>query len=283
MHIKIHVKLFSLFCLLFGTLSAQTTDSTKTKHLAICIGLPYHYFRDKVSSDLAYKGLGLVELNISKIKVNPNKSVKQLDIYFGLGTAKPDLDNKTGFNKSATIPYYSFSYAYLKHIADHKNQALRIYAGGKILSDAQYIIYPTVNNVRAYNFNWLSLQASAMASYEINIGKKTHQFWYQLSIPVLGINARPLSYNGLIPIESIWNQSGSALRAYFTDLKMTSVHNNFSLQSNLSWDILMKKNKLRLSYNWLYQHNSVSVNALNSVRSSLMVSYLFYLKNRVKK
>jgi hypothetical protein len=283
MHIKTHFKLFSFFCLLFGTLSAQTADSTKTKHLAIGIGIPYHYFRDKVSSDLAYKGFGLAGLNISKIKVNPNKSVRQLDIYFGLGTAKPDLDNKTGFNKSATIPYYNFSYAYLKHLANRRNQSLHFYAGGKILSDAQYIIYPTVNNVRAYNFNWLSLQASAMASYEINIRKSVHQFWYQLSIPVLGINARPLSYNGLIPNESIWNQSGSALRTYFTDLKMTSVHNNFSLQSNLSWAVLIKKNKLRLSYNWLYQHNNVSVNTLNSVRSSLMVSYLFYLKNRVKK
>jgi hypothetical protein len=283
MYIKKHVKALFLISLLFGTLSAQSTDSTTTKHLSIGIGLPYHYFRDKVSSDLAYKGLGLAELNIGKIKVSPNESVKQLDIYFGLGTAKPDLNNKTDFNKSATILYYNFSYAYLKHLANRKNQTLRIYAGGKISSEAQYIIYPTVNNVRAYNFNWLSLHASALASYEIKFGKRKHQLWYQLSIPLLSINNRPLSYNGLIPTKSIWDQNESSLRPYFTDLRASSVHNNFRLQSNFSWNILIKNNKLGLTYNWLYQHNSVSINTLNSVRSSVIVSYLFYLKNRVKK
>jgi hypothetical protein len=274
--------LISISSLFIGTVSAQSSDTAKAKHFAVGIGIPYLYFRDKVSSDLAYQGFGLGELNISKIKLNPLKSIQQLEINLGLGSAKPDINNKSDLDKSATIIYYQFSYAYLKYLARSKDQTIQFYAGAKVSSDAQYIIYPTVNNVRAYNFNWLSLQASLASSYEIKIGKKSHQLWYQLSIPVFSINARPLAYNGLIPTESIWNQEESVLKPYFTDLKVSSLHNNFSLQSNLSWDMPIRKNKLRVSYNWLYQNNSVSINTLNSVRSNIMVSYLFHLKNRSK-
>jgi hypothetical protein len=272
-----------IYYFLFVTISAQSIDSCKIKHFGIGLGIPYHHFRDRVSSDLAYKGLGLAELNIYKIKINPHTSIKQLAFSFGTGSIKPDLKTKTDFNKSATVLYYGFSYAYLKHIHTKKNKAIQFYAGGKISSDAQYIIYPTVNNVRAYNFNWLSIQLSALASYNIQLGKKLTQLWYQIALPVFTINARPAAYSGLVPTSSIWNQNESSINTYFKDLKLSSLHNNFNLESNLAWDISINRNKLRLAYAWLFQYNTVSIHSLNSVRSSVSVSYLFHLKNRTKK
>ncbi len=275
---KIKLLLYGVFHMAVNQLVAQSQDSLKTSHLALGIGVPYHAFRDRVASDLAYQGFGFAELNLSKIKVNPNHSLKQFDINLGLGSAQPNIINKTAFNKSATMIYYNFAYAYLKQLPNPKKETWHFFAGGKAASDAQYIIYPTINNVRAYSFNWLSLQASAMAIYELKLGKRNHRFGFHLSIPLLSINARPLSYNGVIPEESVWDQEGSAIRAYFTNLKLSSIHNNLMLQSQLFWDFNIKKNNLRLTYTWLYQNNTVSVNSLNSVRSSLSVSYLINRK-----
>jgi hypothetical protein len=266
----------------FVSVFAQNLDSLVTNDLGLGVAVPHFNFRDKASSSLAYKGTGLAELSINKLKINESNYIKQFAFDFGYGSAKPAIKNISDWTKSASIFYFDLHYGYLKKLKQFKENKIAVYAGAKLSSNGQFIVYPVINNVRAYNFNWLSLQASSAIAYNFNVRKTKTKLWYQLSIPVFSLNKRPTSFDGTIPVEAVWSQEGSASEAYFKHPKATSLHNNLVIQSTFWWDLPLKHKKIRVSYSWLYQRNTSVLNPLASVKSALGVTYLMHRKKHKK-
>lgn len=259
----------------------SNTDSSKTRHLSVGLSIPHFTFRDYTSSSLAYKGYGIGELNFVLNKTS-NNSIWQINMQLGIGNAKPDLKNKNNWNENAEIYYYSVEYNYLKSIKQNIYNKLKIYAGGILASNAQYVFYPTINNVQAYNFTALSIQVTSKVSYNLKIGKKNTIVSYQLATQIFGYNSRPLSYIGVIPENAIWNQKENSISLYYKNGKTSSFHNNIVIQSSLFWNLKLKKNRICFGYQWLYQNNKVSINTLTSIKSSFSVAYQFNLSKNKK-
>lgn len=259
---------------------AQQKDSLSSKYLSFGLGIPHWNFRDEASSSLAYQGRGALELNFSKMKMKLDRKFTQFNIEIGLGGAKPDIENRDDWNKSTYIIHYDLSYTHLRRVSPHGHSKTTFFVGGKLSSNAQYFVYPTINNNEPYSFNWGDLQPSGMAVRNYSFMGIEGQLSYQLSFSLLALNVRPTTYTGVLAAEYVWNQKGDNTKNYFDKGKLTSIHNNLIINSLFAWDINVRANKLRLSYSWLYHRNTVAVNQLSSVKSTVAISYLFNRKNR---
>lgn len=238
--IKLSKSTTILLLLLNVLVAFSNTDSTKTKYLVVGLAVPHFHFRDYTSSSLAYKGTGLGELHINIGKTS-SKSIWQVNAQLGLGTAKPKLKEKNDWNEGAKIYFYNFEYSYLKNIKQSKYKKLNFYAGGITASNAQFILYPTINNVQAYNFTALSIQASAIVNYNFKISRKKTLLTYQFATQIFGLNSRPMSYIGTIPSSAIWNQNENSIGMYFKGSRSSSFHNSIVVHSSLFWHLTLKK------------------------------------------
>lgn len=267
-----------LFCASTYQVAGQKNDSLISNYLALGLGVPQWNVRDNVSSSLAYKGIGLGEFSLSKMKIKSN-CIKHFSLTIGLGGVRPNIKNKTDWNTSAEIYSYDIGYSYLKPI-NTENKVTRFYFGGKVSTNAKVFIYPVINNIISYDLNWLSIQPTGMITHDFKLKKVKSRLIYQFSIPILAFNSRPKSYIGLFPSEDVWSQDSEIGSSLFSDILPTSIHDNLNLESTLCWDVYTKKNKLRLTYNWLYAYNKTAVNSLVSVKSSVTLSYLIQLNKK---
>lgn len=253
---------------------------TKIRYLEFGIGVPNIYFRDKTSSSLAYKGTGLSILHFAGSKQNATKMYRDWNLNVSLQNAKPDIKNVTDWNKPATIFGIDFMYRKLKGINIKPNSKWRFFAGASLGSNLQFATIPSANNSFAYNFSWIQLGLEGMLKRDFTVKGKKIQITNQTSLPILGINVRPLSYVGLLPEEVIWSQDLAIFASVFKHPKLFSLHNNIALKNDIGLDLLLRKSKLGVRYCWQYQHNTVSVNSLNSINTSISINYSIQLKNK---
>jgi hypothetical protein len=273
-------KKFLLFLLLPFSLQAQSLDSTRLKQFSCGIGIPYFHTRNLASSQLSYEGIGLLELNIGQQRLKKYESISQFEFSFGLANPSPKIKEKTDWNKPLSILNLQMQYTYLKGLNSHSKQGIHYYAGGAVSSILQYINYPIQNNVVAYNFNWFNLNLSGGFITDLKLGSKNMCLHYLLSIPILSYNDRVSSYIGTVTPKAVWSQDDNN-SFLFKDAQFTSIHNNLIINSNLSLNIPIGKNELKIGYNWLLQNNTSRVNRVITVKSSLSVAYCFTKKKKV--
>jgi hypothetical protein len=260
--------------------SASKLHNTNSRYLEIGIGLPTIVLQENVSSSLGYTGTSPLGFHVGSTKRHANKMFKQFCTDINFITAKPNIQHLTNWNKPASIYAINFLYRNVKGLSAKKNSKWHYYAGASLGLNGQVSIIPAVNNTLSYNFNWLQLGAEAMVTRDFQWQNKIFQFAYQASLPIAVIGVRPQSYVGLQPTPAIWQQDGSGLATIFTEPKFSSLHNNFMFRNDVSLDVQLRKNKLRLIYIWQFTSNTVAVNSLTSVLSSFNVAYLFKLKNK---
>jgi hypothetical protein len=58
------------------------------------------------------------------------------------------------------------------------------------------------------------------------------------------------------------------------------LHNNLVFRNDISLDMPVRKNKLRLQYFWQYKYNTISVNTLNNAASAVHLAYLIQLNKK---
>lgn len=257
-----------------------TQSKVNNRYIQVGIGLPSIYFRDNTSSQLAYKGSGLLAFHFAGSKQIQHKFYREWNFQARFQEAKPDINNISHWNKLASIYMVSFMYKKLKEIQLPRARSWNFYAGASLGSNLQLAVIPAVNNTLAYNLSWLQLGLEAMIKRDISIKGQHMQFTNQTSLPIFGVNTRPLSYVGLPPQEIIWSQNSSIGASLFTHPKLFSLHNNIALCNNISVDHLRKKSKIGLCYSWLYQYNTVAINSLNSIMSCISINYSIQLKNK---
>lgn len=283
----IYKKLLFAFSLIFTQANMlfaqmQNNDSVFQKKMAryfeVGIGLPSVTIRDRVTTSNAYSGTGLAAFHLANSKQNGWNWFREFRFNTNLMNAQPDIENLTDWNKSASIFTYGFTYRKLKGTRVNSTKKWHFFAGGSLSSNGQVAIIPAVNNSMAYNFNWLQACAEGMVQRNFNFKKKKFQFIYQVSLPIAGVTVRPLSYIGLPPAAALWNQFDSDLNILFAYPKFSSLHNNFMFANAINVDMHFSRSKLRLQYNWQYIYNTVSINSLHSIVSSVNVAYLVKLK-----
>lgn len=269
-----------LFCSSTYQVIGQKKDSIITSNLALGIGVPQLNFRDNVSSSLSYRGIGLGEFNFSKMKTKSN-CIKSFNFNIGVGAGRPNVKNKTDWNTASNVYFYDIGYSYLSQLKVKRNDVkTKFYLGGKIGSNAEVSTYPVINNVATFNLNWLSIAPSGIMTHDFQIRKTASRLTYQLTVPIYALNVRPLSYVGLLPAENVWSQEDDLGGAFTSGIKQTSLHNNLTIHSTLHWDLYKKKNKLRLTYDWLLYYNTRAVNSLIFIKSSVTLSYLIQLNKK---
>jgi hypothetical protein len=253
---------------------------TKLRHLEFGIGVPTIKLRENVTTSLAYTGTGVVGFHIGTTRQHANKTFKQFGIDVNALTAKPAIANLSKWNKSASIFAFNFLYRNLKGVHKNDTKKWKYFVGGSLSLNGQVAIIPSTNNTLSYNFNWLQAGLEGMIKRDFKFKKKNFQFTYQASLPIAGITVRPKSYVGLQPTPAIWEQESNDLAIMFTSPKFSSLHNNFMFRNDISLDMQLRKSNLRLNYFWQFTNNKVAVNTMNSVLSSINVTYLIKLKNK---
>jgi hypothetical protein len=282
-------KIIMLICLqlfagqaIFGQSKTKGDGSVKTakRYFEIGTGVPFITFRDRVSSSSAYQGNGSLNLHLGNTKLTDQKKYRDFSFGFNAMQTKTNISGLSDWNKTAQIITYHFLYRKLKHIAQSKNKKWDYFAGASAGSNAQFANVPERNNRYAYNFNWLQLGLEAMVKRNFEWKNKQFEFTYQASLPIVGVTVRPQSFVGLVPANVLWAQNSNSSEILFSSPKLSSLHNNFMFRNNISLDMQLKKNKLRLQYDWQITSNTVAPSSLNSIISSINIAYLLKLKNK---
>jgi hypothetical protein len=273
----------SLILFLFSTLclKAQQNDSAVVSNWGVGVGIPHLYFRDQVSSSLAYKGLGFFQLQGIYFR-EKQQVIQQVQFDLSVCSSKPTIHNRPDWNSAATSISFDLSDVYLRRInkTTSKNNITKYFIGGRVSSNAIYTLFPVQNNLQAYSVNLISIALAGALAYQPYSGK--NKFYYQLAIPFIGLNVRPLSFVGTIAQEQIWDQDGNVLKLFVHDPQLASFHNAITINSLIAYQRQLKKNSLRVSYAWNYEYNTVSVNTLNRIASSVTLTYNFHSKARIK-
>jgi hypothetical protein len=259
---------------------ATKAARTKVRFFEIGTGLPSLSLRDRLSSSLAYSGSGLAGLHLGNTRQKGSTMYKQFGIDLYMLNAKPAIANLSDWHKSANMYAFSFLYRHLSGLPQHAKQKWQCYIGASIGLNGHVSVIPAVNNALSYNFNWLQAGLEAMATRNFKWKKKHFLLTYQASLPFAGLTVRPQSYVGLQPTPAIWQQDGDDFGTMFNAAKFSSLHNLLMFRNDLSLDIQLRKNKLRLQYFWQYSKNTVAVNSVTSALSSINIVYLIKLSNR---
>lgn len=282
---KITLLTFAFFIVVgsYGQTTKETKNiipKTKTRYFEFGIGISSIYFRDKTSSSLAYKGNGPFALHLAGTKQTSNKKFREWNINTRIQSATPDISNVTEWNKPASFIGLDFMLRKLKGLNKKNNAKWQFFGGTSLGSNLQLATIPSANNSFAYNFSWIQLGLEGMVKRDLTLKNKKLQFTNKTSLPVLGINVRPLSYVGLLPQENIWSQNEEISAAFLKNPKLFSLHDNLAIKNDVSVDFVLRKSKFGIIYSWQYQNNSVSVNSLQSTNSSISINYSIKLKNK---
>jgi hypothetical protein len=272
--------LFFLASTIHLSAQEQQQKPLKKKTLEFGIGLPSISLREQSTSDMVYRGAGLAALTIASHKAIENKTFREFRFNLLLNGAHAITNPSNDWNKKASITNYNFLWRKLKMVGTSKNKKWQFYVGGGASNGLQLNIIPSANNSISYDMNWINASLEGMAKKSFTWKRKSFQFTYQASLPVLGVNVRPLSFIGLLPANTVWQQNNSTFDIFFQSPRFTSLHNNFVFRNDISLDMPVRKNKLRLQYFWQYKYNTVSVNKLNSALSAVHLAYLIQLNKK---
>jgi hypothetical protein len=253
---------------------------TKKKTFEFGIGMPSISLRDQTTSDLVYRGTGLAAVTLANHKVIDNKSYKEFRFNFLFNSAAAVTNPTNEWNKKASVFSYSLLWRKLKMLGTSKNKTWQFFGGLGFGNGLQFNIIPSANNSLSYDMNWLNASLEGMAKKSFNWKRKSFQFTYQASLPILGVSVRPLSYIGLMPANTIWQQNNNTFDIFFQSPKLSSLHNNLVFRNDISLDMPVRKNKLRLQYFWQYKYNTISVNTLNNAASAVHLAYLIQLNKK---
>jgi hypothetical protein len=270
-------------CLLFLIFTVSSTtlisQSTSTRYFQLGLGIPYFNFRDKATSDLAYRGVGLGELTVAFESRRGYTRLSGADLRIGAGLPSPALDNRSDWNKPALAIAINYGYHWLAGLNANTEGKVHYYAGGRIGGNGWLASLPIINNSQSYAWNLLGLEAAGALTYDFTALKERKcRLMWQLSVPLVSYGARPSTYLGLPQASEIWRQD-KGLFDQFSSGQFYSLNKILVLRSVLTAEVeLRKANRLQLAYDWQFQYNSSAPNTLNAVISSVRVSYLFSSK-----
>jgi len=243
------------------------------KAFSLNTGGNYYNFRDEISSDLLYRGLGGGHFGLGYHINKGDKVLNTFKLTFAYGEAKSPESSEDDY---ASIYGISAGYSHLRKITHKSASSLTGYLGASAFFDGMNIVYPLVfgNNDNAYSIDLLSLEPSAGIRYRLgNDPAKFPQsevsFWMQFSL--FAVNLRPQSYSGV------------ARERIREEYKFTSLHNNFKLKNRIEYALTNKKRQqLKLSYSWNFQQNTSTLNHLSYAQHNLTFTYQLPIKNKKK-
>ncbi len=258
----------TLLCVVLNTTiiaSAQHIwlDSIYKSASYVETGAIYYHFRDELSSNLVYEGVGGgrigggYHLNAKRPKIHHS-----IDFSFEYGEAKyrgvPNEDYSAIYRLTGMYGLYKEGKSLTKYST--------FSYGGTVTSDALYTIYPFLfgNNGNAYSIDLVSLGPSLNLDRSFNVSRLN----FSINFDLLGWNIRPQNYSGISP-ERIWSETSI----------VTLVN---ALKFNFTASYIFKCGKqttLELSYNWLYYQNSSTPNTLKWAQHNVNLR-LYILKNR---
>lgn len=245
----------------------------KIKAFSLSAGGIYYNFRDEITSDLLYRGLGGGHFGL-RYHINKGDEVLQgVRLSVSYGEAKAPLNSQDDY---ATIYGVSAGYSHLRKITRKSASRLTGYLGASAFFDGINIVYPLVfgNNDNAYSIDILSLEPSGGIRYRLgndptNFPQFEVSFWMQFSL--FAVNLRPQSYSGV------------ARERIREEYKLTSLHNNLKLKNRIEYALTNKKRQqLKFSYSWNFQQNTSTLNPLSYAQHNLTFTYQFHLKNKKK-
>lgn len=270
-----------LYCLSPGLIMAQNQDSSKvkTRQLYSGISLPYYTLRDKTCSSLLYRGFGGLEVNLGYTRRNNYNDISQLSFTLGMAEVYPSIENKSSWNKAASVVNFFLGYSYLKGLNSLSNSNTHYFLGGSITSNAWYSEFPVKNNIISYNFNWLSAHINGQLMHNFTLGGKNIQLNYEASLLICSLNTRPKTYTGLIPAEIAWNQDQNVIRMITSDIKLTTMLKNIMYRSSISLDFhIAPKHLIKFAYLWHYTLNKAAIHRYENANSALQICYIFQFK-----
>jgi len=213
------------------------------------------------ASALAYEGLGWGSIGLG-YQSTSNKVYHDVNFFFEYGEGKyreiPNEDYTSIYRLQAKYSAY-----WTNKKTDKK---YRWTFGGSIFSNALYLVYPYLfgNNADAYSLDIFSIGPNTGFYYKL--GESSINLMG--NIDLLSWNFRPQSYHGSSP------------EKFFSESKITSLHNNFKLNLKTSYLRQFKnKNKLELAYDWYFNRNTSTVNKLNFAAHKLSLRYYLIKKS----
>ncbi|MBC7921671.1 MAG: hypothetical protein H7Z75_11365 [Ferruginibacter sp.] len=241
--------------------AAPPPDSAKfTRYRVPSFGISGPLGRDQALSPLRYAGVGML-VHWNSLRIKPHL-IKQTVVRVG-GAA---LSNQSNGN-ALSLAQLGFEYNRYYKVKSYRGDRLRLFAGGggdfflnlKALSQ-------NVNNAVSYDFA-LSLRAAGLLQYDFRLLKRKFVLTEELSIPFVGILARP-PFSWVVPYDA-YEEGGNWTNAF----RVVSLGNYRRLQNRLSLDWFPSERKRRwarhtFASNWrlAYEWEFLQINRPNKVQ-----------------
>ena len=248
--------------------------SHRTRYYMLGISSNTFNWQDHAMSEVRYEG-GSVGLNFGLWKESP-KHISRLDIQPSIGALQSEYFNKD-IHTATTHYRLDFDYHYLRKVKKLSlfgwEKPVEWYLGGQLNSATGVVLHPGLGNSAYgfYSFNSLGL-ATAFRK-EVTVRNKKCQLYYQASLPILSLVARPTFNNVFNFVDPDTDPLGDNIETHGGASwgSLTRFANRFEFMYPIRGEL----NQLKLGYQWdFYKYNKVHKMVVG--RHQLSISLLSY-------